>query len=158
MLKYDVKLTGSEKLETYIESLLAHPAFSVTRIARGEEIIYEVYGPNTADVGKKENDIRSDLSGHSEKLGITVPGLVEKVTSDIVSAQEGEKIALERPMHVLFQQYQGKSLAHVTFEMELSKDPKIDECAQQYALLRFVWLANSIGMSLEESPESSVIQ
>ena len=119
VLRYDVKLTGFEKLETYTEALLAHPAFSDTRIAQGEESIYEVYGPNKAAVRKNEDDIRSDLSERSEKLRITVPGLVEKVTSDIVSTQEGEKIALERPMHVVFQQYQGKSPAHVTFDMEL---------------------------------------
>ena len=81
MLRYDVKLTGSEKLETYTEALLAHPALSVTRIAQSEESIYEVYGPD-----------------------------------------------------------------------------KADECAQQYAFLRLLWLANSIGMSLEESPESFIVQ
>lgn len=157
-VRYISKLTGHKKLEAYIEALIAHPAFDVKIIAKGEESIYEVYGPNKTDVWENEENIKSDLSRRSEKLGIHVPGLVEKVTYEIVSAQEGEKIAFERPILLLPQRDQGKSLIHVILDMELSRDPKIDECAKQYALSRLICLANSIGMFLEESPESTIIQ
>ncbi len=61
-------------------------------------------------------------------------------------------------MHLLFQPFLGKSLLYVTIDLPASNDPKVDECIQQYLLLRLIWLANSMGMAFEEPPERSIIQ
>lgn len=158
MVRYIAKLTGHNKLVSYIEALIAHPAFDVKIIAEGEESIYEVHGPNKTGVWENEENIKSDLSRRSENLEIHFPGLVEKVTCDILSAQEGEKIAFERPMLLLPQQVQENSVFLVTLDVELISDSNIDRCAKQYVWLRLIWLANSIGMSIEGSPESIIIQ
>lgn len=158
LVRYIAKLTGHKKLGAYIEAIIAHPAFDVKIINEGEGNIYEVHGPNKTGVWGNEENIKSDLSRRSENLGIHIPGLVEKVAGDIVSAQEGEKIAFERPMLLFPQRIQEKSMFLITLDMELNRDPKIDECAKQYVLLRLIRLANSIGMSIEGSPETIIIQ
>lgn len=61
----------------------------------GKGETYEIYGPEQTDIRKNPEILSSDFSNRAEKIGITVPGPVEQVTSDIVCAQEGERIALE---------------------------------------------------------------
>jgi len=158
LIRYDARLVGLEPLERYIEALLVNPAWKVRTVSRGNDTVYEVYGPEKTDVSETSEKIRLQLSKRAEELHIAVPGLVDKATHDIICAQEGERIALEGPMHLLFQPFFGKSLLYVTIDLPASNDPKVDECIQQYLLLRLIWLANSMGMSFEEPPERSIIQ
>jgi len=158
IIRYHARLAGAMELSVYIKALLAQLSFHVTRIGSVKEQLYEVHGTSGLGIMQNSEDIRSELSLRAEEIGIDFPGLVDKVTNDIVAAQEGERIVSSQSMHMLFQQSQGKSIAHVSFNVVSSGDPKVDECVNQYALLRFFWLANSIGMSLQEPPERSSVQ
>jgi hypothetical protein len=158
MIRYSAKFAGPKTHDTYIETLSRNQAYQVKKIPMDKGETYEVYGPKQTDISKDPESISSDLSNRSEKIGIKVPGLVEKVASDIVCAQEGEKIALESPMCLVFEPFFGKSILHVTFDLSRRNHPKTDECAHQYALLRFLWLADAIGMEIEGSPEFFIVQ
>ena len=86
LIRYDARLVGLEPLECYIEALLANPVWKVRTVSRGNDTIYEVYGPERTDVSDNAENIRLHLSKRAEELNIAVPCLVDKVTHDVVCA------------------------------------------------------------------------
>lgn len=157
-IRYSAKFIGFGIIEKYTDNLIANPALSVRIITQFEERLYEVIGPIQTSIFEVKSKIRDNLASRAEKLNIIDFGLVDKVCNDIVCAQEGEIIAFEEPVNMLFCLSGEKCFAYATLNLRTTKDENIDKCAHQYALLRLAWLANLIGMSFEESPECSLLQ
>lgn len=62
LIRYDARLIGLEPLESYIEALLANPVWNVRTVSRGNDTIYEVYGPDRTDVLDNAENMRLHLS------------------------------------------------------------------------------------------------
>lgn len=71
--------------------------------------------------------------------------MVEKVGRDIFNAQEGEKIALSEPMQLVILPCEGEKEISITLDIAMSDNPDINECIHGYCLLRFIWLAYTMG-------------
>ncbi|MEE9417907.1 MAG: hypothetical protein V3W43_00430, partial [Desulfatiglandaceae bacterium] len=83
-------------------------------------------------------------------LGIDSPELVENTGRDILDAQKAEEIVLAGGMQLEATPNKKADSVTVTLYVVLDGDPKVDECIDQYALLRITWLASALGMKFEK--------
>ncbi len=82
--------------------------------------------------------------------------MVKSTGRDIFSAQEAEKIVLAGEMQLEAMPRTKADSVSVTLYVVLEGDPKVDECIDQYALLRITWLADTLGMNFEEFEKKSI--
>ena len=95
-------------------------------------------------------DIQADLSSRAQKLGIKAPELVGNMSQDIFNAQKAEEVVLNGKMQLEATPNTRADSVSVTLYVVLDGDPKVDECIDQYALLRITWLASTLGMKFEK--------
>jgi len=153
---YIAKLSGIETIEFYLENLKSNPAFSFTVTKQEEKISVEITGPRKKSENESLNDIRAQLSSRAKELGIDSPGLVESTGRHIFNAQKAEEIVLAGEMQLEAMPRTKADSVSVTLYVALEGDPKVDECIDQYALLRITWLANTLGMNFEKFEKKSI--
>ena len=144
---YIAKLSGIETIEFYLENLKSNPAFSFTVTGQEEKISVQISGPRKDSENESLNDIHAQLSSRAQELGIDSPGLVENTGRKIFNAQKAEKIVLSSKMQLEAIANTKADSVSVTLSVVLDGDPKVDECIDQYALLRITWLANTLGIT-----------
>lgn len=154
---YIAKLSGIEKIEFYLENLKSSPAFSFTVTEKDDKISVQVSGPQKTSENESLNDIHAQLSRRANELDIDIPGLVERTGRDIFNAQKAEKIVLAGEMQLEAMSNTEADSVSVTLYVVLDGDPKVDECIDQYALLRITWLANTLGMNFEEFEKKPIL-
>ncbi len=157
-IRYVAKLVGANRIETHIRNLTSNAAFDLRKISEAQEVVYEVRGPKRNDDYTSIENINAELSKRAESLGLNVPTLVNRLSRDICNAQEGEKIALAGTMRLVIQASEEESSVLAMLDIMVEQDGDIEECVHQYCLLRFIWVANAMGMFFEGSVEQSVIQ
>jgi hypothetical protein len=154
---YIAKLSGIEKIEFYLENLKSSPAFSFTVTEKDDKISVQVSGPQKTSENESLNDIHVQLSRRANELDIDIPGLVERTGRDIFNAQKAEKIVLAGEMQLEAMSNTEADSVSVTLYVVLDGDPKVDECIDQYALLRITWLANTLGINFEEFEKKPIL-
>jgi len=147
---YIAKLSGIETIEFYLKNLKSNPAFSFTVTEQEEKIFVDITGP------KIKSDINAQLSSRAQELGIETPELVKSTGRDIFSAQKAEQIVIAGKMQLEAMPNTKADSVSVTLHVVYERDPKVDECIDQYALLRITWLANTLGMNFEEFEKKSI--
>lgn len=156
--RYVAKLFGPNTAEEYVQNLVSDRRFDLRKIREGEETVYEVYGPLKNDDYKSLEYIRSDLSDRAEELGFNLPGIVEKVSRDILTAQDCERIVLSQPMQMtILASMEGTEML-ATLDVTAEDDPDTEDCIHGYCSLRFVWLADAMGATLEGAVEKHLVQ
>jgi hypothetical protein len=153
---YTAKLSGVETIEFYLENLKSNPAFSFTVTKQEDKISVQIIGPRKKLEDENLNDIHAQLSNRAQKIGIDFPGLVESTGRDIFNAQKAEEIVLAGKMQLEAVSNTKADSVSVTLYVVLDGDPKVDECIDQYALLRITWLANTLGMKFERFEKKSI--
>jgi hypothetical protein len=153
---YIAKLSGTENIEFYIENLKSSPAFTFTVKEMGDKISAQISGPKKTSENESLNDIHEQLSGRAQELGIDAPQLVEHTGLDIFNAQKAEEIVLAGEMQLEAILNTEAASVSVTLYIVLDGHPKVDQCIDQYALLRITWLANTLGMNFEEFEKKSI--
>ncbi|MCF8146207.1 MAG: hypothetical protein K9N21_20050 [Deltaproteobacteria bacterium] len=153
---YTAKLSGTEKIEFYLKNLASSSAFSFIATERKEKLYVEISGPKKISDNESLDDIEHQLSNRARELGIDAPKLVRDVGQDIFNAQKAEEIVLDGPMQLEATPNKEAEAIIVKLTLVLDGDPKVDECIDQYALLRVIWLANSLGMNFEEFEKKTV--
>lgn len=154
---YIAKLSGIEKIEFYLENLKSSPAFSFTVTEKDDKISVQVSGPQKTSENESLNDIHEQLSRRAQKLGIDAPQLVENTGRDIFNTQKAEEIVLAGKMKLEAMPRTKADAVSITLYVLLDGDPKVDECIDQYALLRIIWLANTLGMNFEEFEKKPIL-
>ena len=81
---------------------------------------------------------------------------MESTGRDIFNAQKAEEIVLAGKMQLEAVSNTKADSVSVTLYVVLDGDPKVDECIDQYALLRITWLANTLGMNFEKFEKKSI--
>jgi hypothetical protein len=147
---YIAKLSGTENIEFYIENLKSSPAFTFTVTEREDKISVQISGPQKISENERLGDIQAQLSRRADELGIDSPELVENTGRDILDAQKAEEIVLAGGMQLEATPNKKADSVTVTLYVVLDGDPKVDECIDQYALLRITWLASALGMKFEK--------
>jgi len=153
---YIAKLSGTENIEFYIENLKSSPAFTFTVKEMEDKLSAQISGPKKTSENESLNDIHEQLSARAQELGIDAPQLVEHTGRDIFNAQKAEEIVLAGKMQLESILNTKADSVSVTLYIVLDGDPKVDECIDQYALLRITWLANTLGMNFEEFEKKSI--
>jgi len=154
---YIAKLSGTENIEFYIENLKSSPAFTFTVTEREDKISAQISGPKKTSENESLNDIHEQLSRRTQELGIDAPQLVENTGRDILNAQKAEEIVLAGKMQLEAMPNTKADSVSVTLHVVYEGDPKVDECIDQYALLRITWLANTLGMNFEEFEKKPIL-
>ncbi len=147
---YIGNLSGIEEIEFYLENLKPSPAFSFTVTEREDKISVQISGPQKISENERLGDIQADLSSRAQKLGIKAPELVGNMSQDIFNAQKAEEVVLNGKMQLEATPNTRADSVSVTLYVVLDGDPKVDECIDQYALLRITWLASTLGMNFEK--------
>ena len=153
---YIAKLSGTEKIEFYLENLKSSPAFSFTVAEKDDKISVQISGPLKTSENESLNDINEQLSRRAQELGIVAPQLVENTGRDIFNAQKAEEIVLAGKMKLEAMPKTEADAVSVILYVLLDGDPKVDECIDQYAFLRITWLANTLGTNFEEFEKKSI--
>jgi len=153
---YIAKLSGIETIEFYLKNLKSNPAFSFTVTEQEEKIFVDITGPKIKSENESLNDINAQLSSRAQELGIETPELVKSTGRDIFSAQKAEQIVIAGKMQLEAMPNTKADSVSVTLHVVYERDPKVDECIDQYALLRITWLANTLGMNFEEFEKKSI--
>jgi len=153
---YIGSLSGIEKIEFYLENLKSSPAFSFTVTEREDKISVEISAPQKISENESLGDIQEDLPSRAQKLGIKAPKLVGNLSQDIFNAQKAEEVVLDGKMQLEATPNKKAVSVFVTLYVVLDGDPKVDECIDQYALLRITWLANTLGMKFEKFEKKSI--
>jgi len=153
---YIGKLSGPENIGFYLENLKSSPAFSFTASEREDKITVQISGPQKTPENESLGDIQEDLSNRAQKLGIKAPELVGNMSQDIFNAQKAEEIVLEGKMQLEATPNTKADSVFVTLYVVLDGNPKVDECIDQYALLRITWLAGTLGMTFEKFEKKTV--
>ena len=153
---YIGSLSGIEKIEFYLENLKSNPAFSFTVTEREDKISVEISAPQKISENESLGDIQEDLPSRAQKLGIKAPKLVGNLSQDIFNAQKAEEVVLAGKMQLEATPNKKAVSVFVTLYVVLDGDPKVDECIDQYALLRITWLANTLGMKFEKFEKKSI--
>ena len=153
---YIAKLSGIENIEFYLENLKSSPAFSFTVTEKDDKIYVQISGPQKTSENESLNDIHEQLSRRTQELGIDSPELVGSTGRDIFSAQKAEEIVIAGKMQLEAMPNTKVDSVSVTLHVVYEGDPKVDECIDQYALLRITWLANTLGMNFDEFEKKSI--
>jgi hypothetical protein len=153
---YIAKLSGTENIEFYIENLKSNPSFSFTLTKQEEKIFIDITGPRIKSANESLNDINAQLFSRAQELGIESPELVKSTGRDIFSAQKAEQIVIAGKMQLEAMPNTKADSVSVTLHAVYEGDTKVDECIDQYALLRITWLANTLGMNFKEFEKKSV--
>ena len=154
---YIAKLSGIETIQFYLKNLKSNPAFSFTVTEKDDKISVQISGPQKTSENESLNDIHEQLSRRTQELGIDAPRLVGNTGRDIFNAQKAEEIVLAGKMKLEAMPKTKADAVSVTLHVVLDGDPKVDECIDQYALLRITWLANTLGMNFEEFEKKSIL-
>ena len=154
---YIAKLSGIETIEFYLKNLKSNPAFSFTVTEKDDKISVQISGPQKTSENESLNDIHEQLSRRVQELGIDAPRLVGNTGRDIFNAQKAEEIVLAGKMKLEAMPKTEADAVSVILYVLLDGDPKVDECIDQYALLRITWLANTLGMNFEEFEKKSIL-
>ena len=153
---YIAKLSGAEKIEFYLKNLASSSAFSFIATGRKDKLYVEISGPNKISDNESLDDIEHQLSNRAGELGIDAPKLVRDMGQDIFNAQKAEEIVLDGTMQLEATQNKEAEAVIVTLTLVLDGDPKVDECIDQYALLRVIWLTSTLGMNFEEFEKQTI--
>lgn len=154
---YIAKLSGIETIEFYLKNLKSNPAFSFTVTEKDDKISVQISGPQKTSENESLNDIHEQLSRRVQELGIDAPRLVGNTGRDIFNAQKAEEIVLAGRMKLEAMPKTKADAVSIKLYVLLDGDPKVDECIDQYALLRITWLANTLGMNFEEFEKKSIL-
>jgi len=153
---YIGELSGIGKIEFYLENLKSNPAFSFTVTEQEDKISIQISGPPKISDNESLDDIQTHLSSRAQKLGIKAPELVGNMSQDIFNAQKAEEVVLDGKMQLEATLNTKAASVFVTLYVVLDGDPKIDECIDQFALLRITWLASTLGMNFEKFEKKTI--
>ena len=148
LVRYTAKLRGAKSREFHLNNLKSNPTF-VCRQKTDQESVFEVIGPIKHDDYLSLNEINIDLSSRAAIIGIQDTDLAENTSRQIFNAQEAEKIVLAGKMLLTVLPSKEGFLLSVTLTVSLDNNSMINECINQYSSLRFIWLANAMGMAIE---------
>ncbi len=148
LVRYTAKLRGKKSLEFHFDNLKSNSTF-VCRKKTDQESVFEVIGPIKHDDYLSLNEINVDLSSRAAIIGIHDTDLAENTSRQIFNAQEAEKIVLASKMLLTALPSKEGALLSVTLTVTLGSNSMINECINQYSSLRFIWLANAMGMAIE---------
>jgi hypothetical protein len=148
LVRYTAKLRGAKSREFHLNNLKSNSTF-VCRKKTDQESVFEVIGPIKHDDYLSLNEINIDLSSRAEIIGIQDTDLAENTSRQIFNAQEAEKIVLAGKMLLTVLPSKEGFLLSVTLTVSLDNNSMINECINQYSSLRFIWLANAMGMAIE---------
>ena len=153
-LVYFTTLVVDDLPKYYIEKIRLNSSYSLTETKGENDYTYNVSVRKIKELSKE--DIEKDLEKRSTDLHVFNNGLINKVASDIYSAQKAEKIVNDADLmiHLVHSDH-----TQITVELKITEEcyAELEACIDYYAYAYLLSLINTMGLNLQNGIEKGYI-